>query len=323
MNLSLEQKEHLFHELSALLRSGHTLGESFQSLAKGKGRIGSFAAGISKPETIDDLLEQTKSVFSPLDEAALRAGARSAKLVEVTAQLSSYYAMLAKARSRVRRHLAYPIFILHFAALILSVPYLFYDDGIAGFLRAVVATLLAFYVAGALLAAFWFGSIALARRSSAFEAGMIRFPLLGKLWLEMCGGRFAMTLSFAVGSGIGVLSALPEAGMVSGSAGLREWSDRATRRIRGGESLSDAFADCPFLPEEVDRALRSGETSGRIDTELERAATRLVERSDQRLESLSTWFPRLTYVAILVVVLLRVASLAQHLEGIYDSLLYI
>lgn len=130
-----------------------------------------------------------------------------------------------------------------------------------------------------------------------------------------------MTLSLAVGSGIGVLSALPEAGVVSGSAGLEKWSRLTVDRVRGGDTLSDALSDCVFLPEEVDRALRNGELAGRLDEQLARAADRLIERTDLRLESLSTWFPRLTYVAILVVVGLRVITFAQGILGMYENLL--
>lgn len=321
MRLGLEQKEHLFHELAALLHSGKSLGEAFEVLGRSRGRLGAFAGRLGKVESIDGLVAASEGNLSSLDAAALEAGSASGKLEEVCTQLSRHYGLLHATRKATRRHLAYPIFILHFAAVVLSAPDLFGEGGIELFLTRVVATLAAFYVVGALLAAAWFGSIALARRSPGYERFLLHFPLFGGIWQDLAAGRFAMTLSLSVGAGIGILSALPKAGTSSGSAGIRGWSEEAVPRVRRGGVLSQVFRDCPVFPEEIDRAILSGEASGRIDVELERAANRLMERGESRLELLAVWFPRLTYVAILIVVLLRVLEVLGSYRDLLNQLL--
>ena len=149
---------------------------------------------------------------------------------------------------------------------------------LSDFLRATWPYLLA------LLAAAAYTARALLRRPDMrrrWHGFLLRLPWLGPLVRGVNTARFASTLAILVGGGVPLLSALNSGARVMGNVVMSEATERAIGRVREGASLARALGETRAFPPLLVHLVASGETSGKLERMLERAAqleTRALER---------------------------------------------
>jgi len=101
---------------------------------------------------------------------------------------------------------------------------------------------------------------------------ILRAPLVGRLVRGLNAARLTSTLGILTASGIPLLTALNYAVQVVQNLPMRDAVEDALRQVREGGSLSRALAKPKVFPPLVIHLIASGETSGRLDIMLERAA---------------------------------------------------
>jgi general secretion pathway protein F len=101
---------------------------------------------------------------------------------------------------------------------------------------------------------------------------MLRLPVVGRLVRGINAARFADTLGILTASGIPLLPALQSAVPVVNNLPMRGAVEEALKQVREGGSLSRALAKTKLFPPLVVHLIASGETSGRLDAMLARAA---------------------------------------------------
>ncbi|MGH8399847.1 MAG: type II secretion system inner membrane protein GspF [Gammaproteobacteria bacterium] len=105
-----------------------------------------------------------------------------------------------------------------------------------------------------------------------WDRSKLRMPLVGRLARGVDTSRFTRTLSILAGSGVPVLDSLRIAGEVILNVPMREAVAEAALRVREGASISQSLARPGLFPPMMVHLIASGETSGELDTMLERAA---------------------------------------------------
>ena len=88
-------------------------------------------------------------------------------------------------------------------------------------------------------------------------------------------------MAILVGGGVPLLSALNSGARVMGNVVMSEATERAIGRVREGASLARALGETRAFPPLLVHLVASGETSGKLERMLERAAqleTRALER---------------------------------------------
>ncbi|MHB1950559.1 MAG: type II secretion system inner membrane protein GspF [Acidiferrobacteraceae bacterium] len=100
----------------------------------------------------------------------------------------------------------------------------------------------------------------------------LRLPLVGRLVRGLNAARLASTLGILTSSGIPLLASLDYAVQVVPNLVMRDVVADALRQVREGGSLSRALARPKVFPPLVTHLIASGETSGRLDVMLGRAA---------------------------------------------------
>jgi general secretion pathway protein F len=118
---------------------------------------------------------------------------------------------------------------------------------------------------------------------------LLRVPVMGRLVRGTNAARFADTLGILTASGIPLLPALQSAVPVVSNLPMRAAVEEALRQVREGGSLSRALAKTKLFPPLVVHLIASGESSGRLDAMLQRAA----EAQARELES---WVKTLTAI---------------------------
>ena len=308
VQLSFRQKEQLFHELSQLSKSGIPLGRGLEVMGRGRGAISATARSIAKN------LDRERSLgaafrsagFSASDAAIVEAGEANGRLDQIYPELQSYYAQLAEAKRLIVRKMAYPLVVLHLGAVLLSIAPALMGDGWPTFWRNVIPVLLAFYAVLVLL----FFLFSFIRGSFASSAALARFfgfmPVIGKLFVTWTAWKFSWILSLYVRSGGGLLRAFGIAGAASDNALLNAAAQGAVERVQKGEGLAEALRGSRRLPSLLERAIETGEHSGRLDEEIHRAAEMYREQFTQRLLSIAEWIPRILYIVILLLMGYRI-----------------
>ena len=140
------------------------------------------------------------------------------------------------------------------------------------------------WLIGLFLAATTFGWVTAMRRpafKAAVDARLLRLPLFGRLLRDLYAARFARTLSTMVSSRLplveGLRLTLPtirNAALASATAGIVD-------QVRAGGSLSAALRDAGVFPPLLVYMTASGESAGRLEQMLERAADYLEREFDR------------------------------------------
>jgi general secretion pathway protein F len=142
-------------------------------------------------------------------------------------------------------------------------------------------------VAGVALAAFLFSRWLRdpdARR--AFHRLHLRLPLVGKLTRGFNTARFTRTLSILTASAVPVLEALRIASEVVTNLPMRDAVSEAAQRVREGAPIGRSLATSRLFPPMTIHLISSGESSGELESMLERAALSQERELDALLAAL-------------------------------------
>ena len=321
MQLRFQDKEHFFHDTAQMLRSGIPLPKAWEQLARGRDRAAAAARSAAPALSINLDVALEAGGFSVVDREILAAGEQSGRLEEACRELADYYAQLAKGRNRAIAASLYPVFIMHLAALLLSIPPAIIDGDLSKFFLQAAAFLgTAYLAAGVFVLSCWLLARAF-RSSTAAEHWIRRIPVVGGFFLDAALARFCLVLSLGIRSADGVLSSLRRAGLASRSACVEEAAVAAVHSIRSGAGFADSLASSRAFPADLESGFRVAEASGRLDEETTRWAGIYRERFFKRIDTLTEWLPRLLYLLVVAMVVFRMFALISQITGVYSSVL--
>ena len=318
MKLSWSEKERFYHEVGQYTKSGIGIQEALQSIAEGGDtaaarriakRLRKLTAG---GDDLFTVFSRQTGVFTELELALLEAGEHSGRLEQVFHYLARYFHDLREARSEVIRRAIYPLFLLHFAVLVLPFPALITGGltpaAITTYLMKSVGTLLIVYFAAFTLIMIIMSLLRVSRYAPGSDTITRRLPLMGKIRSSASISRFCMALEMQLQAGVPMMQALPVAGRASQSGLILNRVDRALPKIDGGASLSEALGGPGPLPANVLRGLSLGQQAGTLDEELGRWGAFYLDQALTRIRLLSDWLPKILYFLIVAYVAYRIVT---------------
>lgn len=301
----------LTRQFATLVRAGLTLEECLNALIEQteKSSARKVLAGVRgrmlEGQSLARSMAAFPQAFPDIYRVMVDAGEQSGRLVEVLERLADYTENRQSLRQKVTLAFIYPAIITVVAITVVTllviyvvpkVTVVFANTGqalpfvtraliaISDFVRAsglVVA------IAGALGIA----AIAAALRNpllrTRFHGVLTRLPLIGRMTRGLNAARFADTLGILTASGIPLLPALQSAVPVVHNLVMRAAVEDAVKQVREGGSLSRALGKTRLFPPLVIHLIGSGESSGRLDAMLLRAA-------EAQARELENWVKTLT-----------------------------
>lgn len=293
-------------QLATLARSGLPLDEALtavseQSESKRVKRVAlGVRAGVVEGSSLAHSLNQFPGVFPPLFRATVEAGEQSGKLDYILERLAEYVERRQVMQQKIMLAAFYPA-ILTFVAIGVVMLLLTYvvpqvvevfdsiDATLPPLTRGLIATsdflrdygivLLAMIGAGVFVFARLMRGDAFRRRVHGL---VLRLPLIGRLTRGANTGRFTRTLGILFGSGVPILDALRIGTQVVTNLPMRDAIEAAAVRVREGAPLSRSLAASKLFPPITVHLLSSGESSGKLDEMLDRAA----ENQEREVETL-------------------------------------
>ena len=255
-------------------------------------------SGVLEGRRLADALGAEPKSFPALYRAMISAGESSGSLPTIMERLSDLMERQAVIRSKVLTAIAYPSVLAAFAVCVVAALMIFVVPKVVEQFDTVGQDLplLTRMVMGtsAFLAGYWWllailiavGAFAFWRALKVeafryrFDATLLRLPLLGRLIRDLHAARMARTLSTMVASRLPLMEGLTLTTQTVHNRVLRQASEEIVEAIRGGGSLSAALRRAGVFPPLLVYLAASGESAGRLDTMLERAADYLEREFD-------------------------------------------
>ena len=286
----------LTRQLATLVRAGLPLEESLLAVSQQteKPRVQSIVLGVRSKvmegHTLAAGFAEFPRVFPEIYRATVAAGEQAGHLDSVLERLAEYTESREQIRQKVLAALLYPIVLTVMCFTIVSFLLVFVVPKVVSVFestkaklplitRALIGTsdffrLYGIYLlAGAVLAAWllrrWLRDPAARRR---FHAWQLRVPVLGKLVRGFNTARFTRTFSICSGSAVPVLEAMRIAGEVVTNLPMRDAVAAAAARVREGAPIGRSLAVSRLFPPMTIHLISSGESSGELESMLERAS---------------------------------------------------
>ncbi|WEL56202.1 type II secretion system F family protein [Pseudomonas kermanshahensis] len=117
---------------------------------------------------------------------------------------------------------------------------------------------------------------------------VLGLPVFGALLRQAAMARFARSLATSYAAGVPLLDAMGTVAKVSGGELHEHAILRLRRGMANGQGLNQAMATEPLFPPLLVQLVAIGESSGTLDTMLEKAASHYEEQVSQALEQLTS-----------------------------------
>lgn len=274
-------------------------------------------------------LDRYPAAFPAIYRASVAAGEQSGELPQVMAQLADYLEQHGALRRKTLQALLYPAIVAGVALLVVIGLMTYVVPQVVGVFahtkqalppltRALMAVsallrdwgwlLLAATAAAGIAAHLALRQPALRRR---WESRLLALPLLGRHLRTLDATRFASTLAILAGSGVPLLAALEAGARVIVRLPLRDAVDDAAARVREGQSLARALGATRAFPPLLVHMIASGESTGRLDELLARAARLQQQELDSRGAVLASLLEPVLLLVMGGLVLLIVLAVMQ------------
>jgi general secretion pathway protein F len=283
-------------QLATLVRAGLPLEEALLAVSQQteKPRVQSIVLGVRSKvmegHTLADGLAEFPRVFQEIYRSTVSAGEQSGHLDGVLERLADYTEGREVMRQKIVGALIYPVvlsvicFGIVAGMLVFVVPKVIevFESskgqlpfatrlliGVSDFLRDWGIWLVIGIVLGLFAFSRWLRSPDARRRWHKFLLGV---PLYGRIARGFNTARFTRTFSILAGAAVPVLEAMRISGEVVTNLPMRDAVAEAAARVREGAPIGRSLAQSKLFPPMTIHLISSGESSGELDSMLERAA---------------------------------------------------
>lgn len=296
-------------QLATLVRSGLPLDESLLAVAEQnelprvKQIVMGVRAKVMEGHPLAMGLADYPTSFPEIYRATVAAGEQSGHLDTVLERLADYTESREQLRSRTLNALLYPVLLFTVCAGIVMMLLTYVVPKIvkqfenaraalplltrgliafSNFMRDWGVWLVLVIIVGIVL---FVRSLRNPANRYRFHALLLRLPLVGRVVRGTNTTRFARTLATLTSSAVPVLDALRISGEVVNNLPMREAVQNAAVKVREGSPIGRSLAASKQFPPMMVHLISSGETSGELETMLDRAASNQEREMDALLSA--------------------------------------
>jgi general secretion pathway protein F len=287
----------LTRQLATLARAGLPVGEILGTVAEQTGRPSTrrillgVRGRVIEGGALSDALAAYPRVFPPFFHATVAAGEQSGRLADVLERLADHVERHQALRQKLVLSLVYPALVMLVAVGVVGVMMIYVvpevvrvftgiGQELPWFTRALIATSDQVRVlalpAALLTVALLFGGGLLLRLPAvrlAADRALLALPLAGTAVRRINTARFIRTLAILTASAVPLLDGVRLASGVVPNLALRRALTGVGRQIREGSTLQSGLRGTGQFTPLALNLIASGESGGRLDDMLDRAAT--------------------------------------------------
>ncbi len=323
----------LTRQLATLVQSGSPLEEALATTAKQtekrnvKHILSAVRSRVVEGHTLADGFKMFPSVFPDMYCATVAAGEQSGHLDAVLERMADYTETRQETQQRISNAMFYPV-ILTILSILIVVGLLVFIvpkiinvfDNVGQELPAMTQVLISisdFFRAyglylgvGLVLVYIIFKQmIKIPKWKSVYHNFLLKLPVVGRMTRGLNTARFARTLSILASSGVPILDAMSISAQVVQNLPMRKAVENAAVKVREGMTINRALEQSSYFPPMTVHLIASGESSGRLDEMLERAAIQQERETDGMMTKMLGIFEPVLILVMGSVVLLIVLSI--------------
>ena len=338
-SISVADLAMLTRQLSTLIGAGLPIEEALKATAEQtekkriKGMILSIRSKVLEGHSLANALNEFDYAFPMLYRATVAAGEHAGHLDTVLVRLADYMESSQVNQQKIKLAAVYPV-ILCVVAISIVVLLLTYvvPDIVEVFVKngQELPTLTQLMINasdfllehGLLLGIFLLSlfagfkwAVKQERFKKKYHIAMLHMPFFGKMIKGFNTSRFISTLAILNSSGVPLVEAMKIAGQVVGNIEIQERLTVACQQVTEGGSLHQALQETGVFPIMMLHMIASGESSGELDSMLERTAKNQETDLQNTITTLVSMFePIMLLVMGGVVVLIVIAIMLPILN---------
>lgn len=275
---------------------------------------------ISSGTSFSSAIRLYPNSFNTLFVSMVEAGEASGALAEILSKVASYFEASVKLSKKVKSAMTYPIAVIGLAVALVNVLLIFvipvfaamFDD-FGAQLPAPTQMLIdlsdfmkAWWWALGLgaFAAYWllgrFVSTPNGRRMK--DEFLVKAPIMGNLVHKIALSRFCRTYATLMRSGVPILRTLEIVAAASNKVQIEDACAEITRHVSQGGQVSDILGSNPYFPPLMKHMVKAGESTGQVDTMMNKIADYYDTESEATVASLTSLIEPMLIVFLGVVV---------------------
>lgn len=270
--------------------------------------------------TFADALKKHPKVFDSLYVNLVNAGEVGGILDTILNRLAIFLEKTEKIKNKIKGAMTYPAVVIIIATLVVAGLLMFvvpiFEGMFKDFGQALPAPTQIVVVLSKFLQNFWYYLIAAIviigiafNRLYKTEKGrfvmdglFLKSPVFGDLLRKTATARFTRTLGTMISSGVPILEALEIVSKASGNSVIEKSIMNARESLSQGKTLAEPLIEEKIFPGMVTQMIAVGETTGALDSMLNKIADFYEDEVDTAVESLTSLIEPMLMVFLGVVV---------------------
>jgi len=262
--------------------------------------------GVEGGATLADALREFPDTFDELFVNMIEAGESGGILDTILNRLSGYLEKTAKLKAKIKGAMMYPIIVLGISAVVIGVILVFvipvFEDMFAGFGKAlplptqIVVSLsdftinnIHFIIMGIIGLVYGYRRFYKTDFGNRFMDNLfLKLPVFGMLIRKVSVAKFTRTLSTMLGSGVSILDALEIVAKTAGNRTIETAIYSVRSSIEEGSSMVEPLTESGVFPSMVVQMIGVGESTGALDSMLEKIANFYDDEVDQAVDNMTT-----------------------------------
>jgi len=254
--------------------------------------------------TLAEACRKHPKIFSDLYTSMVQAGEIGGILDTILVRLANYLEKAARLKSKIKGAMIYPSCIVAAAVLVTAVLLIWVIPVFADVFESFGAQLPAptqfvinlsnftirnvWYLAAVPILAFVAIKYAYGteRGQMAIDQFLLKVPVFGQLIRKSAVARFTRTLATLVSSGVPILDALAITARTAGNKVVERAIVNARSSIASGRTIADPLIESNVFPPMVCQMISVGETTGALDTMLQKIADFYEDEVDNTVANL-------------------------------------
>jgi type IV pilus assembly protein PilC len=282
--------------------------------------IGEVTAYVQEGSTFTDAIGKHPKVFSRLYISMVKAGESGGMLSEVLDRLAGFLEASARLTKKVKSAMTYPVIVICIAMaitifLIVKVVPVF-GSIFADFGAKLPAPTQFLIDLSAFMRNYWYyligGVVGIIygirawmkteKGADTWDRWKLKLPVFGPLIHKICMSRFARTFAQLIRSGVPILEVMQIVGDTSGNSVVTKAIKAVSLDVEKGDHLTASLNRQAIFPPMMLRMVAAGESTGKIDTMLEKIADFWDEEIEALLSALTSLIEPLLIVVLGVIV---------------------
>lgn len=307
-----------YRQLYTLLNSGVALYQALEMLSQNNQTPNShlrratlyLSQNVLGGGRLSEAMARYPRIFDRMQVRMVEAGEAGGVLVDIFRRLSEYLEREHYIRSEVARKTLYPKLVLLLLLFVLPISF---PMSVASYLRG-LATIWT-WILGVGIPLWLVLRLFLTSRGGreTYDQLKLAIPLIGKLVRKMTVARFSRSFAALYGAGVPIGSALAMSGEACGNYVLEQQSLRMVPALERGVSIAQTLEASRFFPPMFTGMVSTGESTGNLDTMLDKAADFYEEEAAHAMQQLVVILGVVLLIIVAIFVAIKVATFYMSL----------